>query len=283
MYLAYKDYYTHSGTPQRLTEPAATSFLRRLRRSVRNAYLNKHFGTACVPALRGSAIGFHLLPRRRLTLDNEFRHLHRTDDGSRLLDVGCGNGFFLAHMQGGGWQAEGLDPDPDAASTAANQGLSVRVGFLTENMYEEERFDALTMNHVLEHLHNPAETLRICYKILRRNGTIWIATPNINSDSHRHFGRHWRGLEAPRHLMIVNPGSMRRLLRDAGFCSIRFHSNAFEHTRFFYEASDALRKNVPFGSSVLSRRLRRRVAIACVRGWLMPARAEQVIVSAKKV
>jgi SAM-dependent methyltransferase len=141
--------------------------------------------------------------------------------GRRLLEIGFGNGSFLALSKSCGWQAEGLDPDVQAVANAAQRGLTVHHGGVEYFDGQSALFDFITMNHVLEHVHDPAAVLRACHRLLRPGGMISIETPNIDAQGYRAFGTDWRGLEAPRHLILFNRSSLCRALRDAGFTSTR--------------------------------------------------------------
>ena len=70
---------------------------------------------------------------------------------SRVLDVGCGGGFLLAHFDRAGWETVGVEPSTTAAGYARDHGLDVRTGLLGE-VELEGRFDAVHCSLVLEHL-----------------------------------------------------------------------------------------------------------------------------------
>ena len=44
-----------------------------------------------------------------------------------------------------------------------------------------EQFDAITLSHVIEHVHDPVEVIRACFNLLKSGGYIWLDTPNIAS------------------------------------------------------------------------------------------------------
>lgn len=136
-----------------------------------------------------------------------------------LLDVGSGSGSFLATMQAFGWQVCGVEPDPIAASITQRQlGLDIYAGTLEDAAYPNDTFDVITMNHVIEHLPNPARTLVECYRILRPGGRLVIQTPNSESLGHRRvFRRSWIHLDPPRHLYIFSPTALGTLAQHAGF------------------------------------------------------------------
>lgn len=124
-------------------------------------------------------------------------------------------------MQGFGWRVVGVDPDESAVKVARSRGLTVHCGMLAEQRFPASTFDAVTLNHVIEHVPDPVQTLRECYRILKPGGTLVQFTPNGTSLGHRIYQEHWRGLEPPRHLHIFSMQSLHRVLATAGFQRIR--------------------------------------------------------------
>lgn len=138
--------------------------------------------------------------------------------GGRLLDVGCGNGDALARMCRFGWAGEGVDVDPEGVEHArARHGLTVHMGRLEELRFPGDSFDAITMQHVLEHVHDPVALVRECLRLLKPSGRLVIVTPNVNGLGHRWFGENWRGLEPPRHLHLFSPKALAMCAVQAGF------------------------------------------------------------------
>lgn len=136
-----------------------------------------------------------------------------------LLDVGCGDGSFMRHMRGLGWQVSGIEQDALASETAL-----ARLG--TDCVYREigdasaarpDGFDVVTLSHVIEHLLDPIDTLVACLDCLKPGGCLVIATPNFKSRAHRHFGRHWLHLDPPRHIQLYDPDTLDTLVQRAGF------------------------------------------------------------------
>jgi 2-polyprenyl-3-methyl-5-hydroxy-6-metoxy-1,4-benzoquinol methylase len=135
-----------------------------------------------------------------------------------LLDVGCGNGQFIARMQSLGWAVAGVDPDPAAVSYARSRGLEIFSGMISD-VPCIPRYDVITLSHVVEHVVDPVELLRECRKRLRPGtGRLLITTPNIDSLGHWWFGDYWRGLEVPRHLTLFSPAALRECVKRAGLC-----------------------------------------------------------------
>lgn len=135
----------------------------------------------------------------------------------RLLDVGCGNGQFLATMRELGWEVKGVEPDRTAAGIAQERfGLDVTCGSLSEAGLAENTFDAVTLSHVIEHLANPKCVLSECQRLLRKSGRLVLVTPNIDSLGHRWFRKPWLGLDPPRHLFLFSPQTLRLCAEGAG-------------------------------------------------------------------
>lgn len=149
------------------------------------------------------------------------RNIPKFKIGNSLLDVGCGNGKFLQQAKLYGWHVTGLDVDDNALRVAESRGVDVYKMQVEEFSKEEIKFDIITMNQVIEHVPDPHETLRACYNILKPGGSLWIATPNIESVGHEYYESDWRGIEAPRHLVIFSCASLTRILESIGFRNIK--------------------------------------------------------------
>jgi SAM-dependent methyltransferase len=210
--LAYRAYYTHAGAHAPPPAPG------RFRQGLANDYRHARWGYTAGPRVSGGRLIPRVAPLRGALVDREIRHLPALP-GGRLLDVGCGSGDFLAQMSALGWRTEGVDPDPAAVAGARAAGLDVTEGTLAELDDAEHAgaFDAITLSHVIEHLHEPAAELRRIRRLLRPGGLLWIATPNLEGLGHRRFRTAWLGLDPPRHLVLFTRPSLEDLLRRIGF------------------------------------------------------------------
>ena len=136
----------------------------------------------------------------------------------RLLEVGCGAGEQLAHLRKRGWEVEGQEIDAKSAERARSlYGLRVHLGTLPSLVLPDAAYDAVTMNHVIEHVLDPVLLLKECHRILKPGGILVAITPNIESYGHHHFGSCWRDLDPPRHLHIFSPRTLRKTVEQAGF------------------------------------------------------------------
>lgn len=135
-----------------------------------------------------------------------------------VLDVGCAGGQFLSVMVEDGWEAKGVETNREAALYARSQyQLDVLHGALEDAQFAAETFDLVTMWHVLEHVHEPRETLREVARITRPDGWLFVAVPNPQSLEARLFGHSWAGWDVPRHLHLFQHDLLAALLQEAGW------------------------------------------------------------------
>jgi SAM-dependent methyltransferase len=206
---AYSTYFTHGEAPG--AEPTTSG----LRLALANGVLAGRWGYDVRPRLGAGRLVAGLAPPRAALVARDVRHLPARA-GGRLLDVGCGSGAFLARMKALGWEAEGVEPDEQAVAVARAAGPRVTQGTVFD-LPADARFDAVTLSHVIEHLHDPGLTLRRIHSLLEPGGTLWIATPNLRALGHRRFAANWLHLDPPRHLVLFTPDSLDALLRRCGF------------------------------------------------------------------
>ncbi len=168
--------------------------------------------------------------------------LRRESADARLLDVGCGNGDFLARMRLLGWHTTGVEPDKRAAHVAQTRyGLDVHCGSLDTLPTGVPAFDAITFSHVIEHLPNPLNTLKRSLRLLKPGGQLVVVTPNGTSLGSRYFGPDWVAWDPPRHLYVFTPRSLRRLLLGAGF-GIEREWTTGRSARWVWKASTDIRR-----------------------------------------
>lgn len=175
----------------------------------------------------------------------------------RLLDVGCGNGVRLSRFRALGWDTCGQDVDPAAISHARrNLGLDAYLGRLEDLRLPPRSFDCITLNHVIEHAHDPAGLLAECRRILKVDGVIVVVTPNVKSFAHQHFGSFWRGLEPPRHVHVFSPKTLAAVALKAGL-TVRRLWTSVANAKTFAHGSLLIKSNGQSSSRVASALLRR--------------------------
>jgi SAM-dependent methyltransferase len=140
----------------------------------------------------------------------------------RLLDFGCGGGYFLRHAANSGWSAIGFDVGEAAIETCHTNQLQATSQFAD---LEPGSFDVILLNHVLEHIEEPEELLRSLRTLLGPLGKIFIEVPNVRSLRarlsspilSRKCGFDERHRAFPIHLWYFSPHSIATLLRAIGF------------------------------------------------------------------
>ncbi len=157
--------------------------------------------------------------RRRLRWANEAAHRE-----TRLLDVGCGDGSFLLAAARAGWRVAGTELDPNTARCA---GLSVMTSVAEAR--ERGPFDVITLWHSLEHMPDPAGTLRELRGVLADDGTLLIAVPDFGGWQARLSGAAWLHNDVPRHLFHFTADALSRLLAGCGFRVVRRSHMEFEY------------------------------------------------------
>ena len=212
---AYRHYYTHTSDKDDLVHSRL--------RSIKDYISVKYY------AVTSKSGGFYdyivylmvrLLPPMSSYLDAKSRHIFKVKGKpGKLLDIGCGNGEFLRFANRFGWHVVGVDFDEKAASEARSYGLDVRTGGI-DVIDSKEKFDFISLSHVIEHVYDPARLLSSCYELLNDGGVLWLETPNIESMGYIFYKSNWRGLEPPRHIMLFNQVSLNQMLLKSGFASV---------------------------------------------------------------
>ncbi|RYY21249.1 MAG: class I SAM-dependent methyltransferase [Chitinophagaceae bacterium] len=134
-----------------------------------------------------------------------------------LLDIGAGVGTFAAFMKNAGWSVTGLEPDANTRSNAMTQyGIALKP---TDELFQQmpQSYNAITMWHVLEHVHNLHGYLSQLRKLLKPGGVLFIAVPNYTSGDAGKYQSYWAAYDVPIHLYHFSPGSMKKLLESHGF------------------------------------------------------------------
>jgi SAM-dependent methyltransferase len=134
----------------------------------------------------------------------------------RLLDFGCGWGYFLGAAVERGWEPLGVEPLPAHAVYArATFGAQVLTDVLRDGSFPPGYFDAITSFQVFEHLMNPLDDLRKLCSFAKAGALILIEVPNIDTftfrilrSRHRHF--------VPDHVNFFSPRTLSALMERAG-------------------------------------------------------------------
>ncbi|HYM94458.1 MAG TPA: class I SAM-dependent methyltransferase [Chitinophagaceae bacterium] len=130
-----------------------------------------------------------------------------------LLDIGSGTGSFLNEMKQHGWQITGLEPDPGARKIAKELYGIELFDEKKINDLSPATFDAITLWHVLEHVHDLSGYILNLKSLLKENGKLFIAVPNYTSLDAKIYKEYWAAYDAPRHLYHFSPLSLEKLIK----------------------------------------------------------------------
>jgi len=196
--------------------PTPSDSLRaQLQRRLKRLVMARHFGT--LPPLRrwhekalAWLASWWLYPR-----PHSMTSLPYQGQG-RLLDYGCGAGWFAWQMRELGWDVTGMDFSEHATAHARRFGIPTLTGTLPHRDVAPSSYDVITMGAVLEHIHHPHRLIAAAAEALRPGGYLVVSVPNLDSWGFRHFGEDWWGLQLPHHLLHFTPATLRRLLTAHG-------------------------------------------------------------------
>jgi 2-polyprenyl-3-methyl-5-hydroxy-6-metoxy-1,4-benzoquinol methylase len=185
-----------------------------------------------------------------------------------LLDVGCSSEALLLSAVKEGIEAEGVEPAMRAAETARAAGLTVFAGMLHEARYPAERFQAVTMMEVIEHLRQPIDVVKEIWNILAPGGILVIGTGNADSWTVSIMRERWDYFHMERyggHISFFTPRSLERL---AGRCGFRIERLETKRVRFAesFQASHVVYRTLKIVAEVLNV-----PAMWCHKGHDMPA------------
>lgn len=152
---------------------------------------------------------------RSYTLKKKIALLQELISGKDLLDIGAGTGHFLAKAKESGFQVLGLEPDEDARKVALSEnGIELKDLNLLHHL--NQKFNAITMWHVLEHVYNLQEDLEKISSLVNQDGVLIIAVPNYTSFDAQYYKEFWAAYDVPRHLYHFSPKSLIPLVESKG-------------------------------------------------------------------
>lgn len=166
------------------------------------------------------------------------------------MDIGCGAGFFIACLRRYGWDVKGIDIYEWATEFARKKlKLNVFTGIVEDNQFNE-KYNIITMYHILEHLPNPIRSLKKVSEIIADVGVLIIKGPNLASFDRLWHGKNWRGYDLPRHLYHFTLQSYRMTLEKAGFSVQKIMFQYWDPVAHLMEIrlGDGIRKDHPPGS-----------------------------------
>ncbi len=151
-------------------------------------------------------------------------YIRQSTPGNRLLDIGAGTGSFVSYLNENGFDAEGIDPARLATEIAQDRGVNVHFSSFNNwhnNPDHHEKYDAISLLNVLEHLPNPEQAVISIQKLLKPGGVLCIKVPNDfnmfqKAAVEKLDIRKW-WIVAPDHINYFTFGTLRNLLEGTDY------------------------------------------------------------------
>ena len=151
---------------------------------------------------------------RNITLKQKESLISEGKSKGILIDIGCGTGEFLNFCVQHGWKGEGIEPDESARKLGKeNYNLTVNSEERLSSI-KDKSADVITMWHVLEHVYNLKDRVKELKRILKDDGSIFIAVPNYESYDAMKYKEHWAAYDVPRHLYHFGKSDIKRLMEN---------------------------------------------------------------------
>ncbi|MCU0435820.1 MAG: class I SAM-dependent methyltransferase [Bacteroidia bacterium] len=181
---------------------------------------------------------------------------------NKLLDVGCGDGYFLETAKAQGWEVYGTEFTTDAVDICRAKGITMFQGTIHDVPVDME-FDVITTFEVIEHINNGPQFAERAFSLLRPGGLIYFTTPNFNSLSRRRLKGNWRIIDYPEHLSYYTPKTITRLLTDKGFVKQKLTT-----TGMSMQSRSDYRKAIETGNLLPDEMLREKIEKRFYMRWL---------------
>ena len=150
---------------------------------------------------------------------------------NKLIDVGCGIGYFLEFAKKRGWDVFGTEFTDEAIQKCSEKGIKMEKGILDPENYMPGEFDIITSFEVIEHINNPVHELNSFHKLLRKGGLVYVTTPNFNSLLRYQLKSDYNAICYPEHLSYYTPNTLKKVFTRQGFKTKKIQSTGISLTR----------------------------------------------------
>ncbi len=155
-------------------------------------------------------------------LDRILADIESLTPKGRLLDFGCGAGYFMERAAKRGWEAHGVEVGSWAQEAARQRGVAnLHQGLLADQQFPDGHFDVVVSSQVLEHLAHPLEDLAEMSRVLKPGGLLYSNVPNYKCLSIVLGRDDFESNHPMGHLNYFTPDTLSALLERAGFTTIR--------------------------------------------------------------
>lgn len=145
-----------------------------------------------------------------------------------ILDFGCGDGSFLSNLDKNRFDIYGVEINPEGVKICLEKNLRVYDQDILKIDFKEKKFDIITLWHVVEHIKNPIQVFNKLNNLLEKDGILLISTPNTDGIGFKYGKGDWFHLDSPRHLILYNEKSLKKLCLMTNFKIIKIKNGFYE-------------------------------------------------------
>lgn len=179
---------------------------------------------------------------------DEFEKYRKTN---KILDVGCGRGWFLEEAKKRGWEVFGTEYSEAAIALCKSNGLdNIKAGKLDPESFSPAEFDVITSFEVFEHINNPNEEIQHINQLLRKGGLFYCTTPNFNSLMRYYLKTDYNVIVYPEHLSYYTKNTLNKLAFQNGFKLLKFQTTGISLNRL----KDSDKTNIQENTEIISRK-----------------------------
>jgi 2-polyprenyl-3-methyl-5-hydroxy-6-metoxy-1,4-benzoquinol methylase len=166
--------------------------------------------------------------KRYNELLDKFEPFRKTN---RMLDIGCGYGFFLEVARERGWEVYGVEITDDAVDACTKKGINMFKGDSKDVNFDNESFDVVISIEVIEHLNDPNSYLSKAHDLLRSGGVMYVTTPNFNSYLRYRLKEDYDVISYPNHLCYFTARTLKQAFTQNGFIKKKVITTGMSITR----------------------------------------------------
>lgn len=149
---------------------------------------------------------------KKITLSQKVKLINNySQERKTILDIGCGTGEFLSTAKTDNWNTIGVELSTQAREIAIKKNLTI---YKSLESITNQKFNIITLWHVLEHLPNLDKQINLIENLLEENGTLIIAVPNYKSHDAQYYRQYWAAYDTPRHLWHFSKTSITKIFKE---------------------------------------------------------------------
>ncbi|MDO8551675.1 MAG: class I SAM-dependent methyltransferase [bacterium] len=140
---------------------------------------------------------------------------------NKVVDVGCGSGWLVKYLIDSGFKTYGCDSSKEAINIAKKK---VKPSLITKACasklpYKDCSFDAVLGISIIEHLNQKEvnQFFKESARILKKNGWLFLVTPNYATPLRILMGEKWGGYWDPTHINFYTPWSLKKVLQKNNY------------------------------------------------------------------